>query len=200
MRYSLLLVCIVVPMLAACQSVSSRKAYDMYDYSAQGALNLDIARIEFVEEYISPFGPPHVEHKFPIKPAQGIMGLVGDQMHPTGSVGVLRATIIDASVVEDPLPESSIFDLDKSRYTGRLEVLFEIYKPGHMLPRAKFTAFAKRTETITDNISLQSRESFYYDLTKRMLDELRVEIDKSSRKYFTLYVFAASGLYPDPYQ
>lgn len=182
----------VIP--AACSSNAiTTPTYPAYSFSSSGVFNINVAQIEFSEEYVSPYGPPNVEHTFPIKPAKAIVGLINDRFRPISTSGVLRVHIIDASVIEERLPQTEgirgVFTNDQAaRYKGSIKIILEIEEPGHYLPRATFTTYASRSDTVSEYISYYDRQKFFYDFTYQMLNQINDQISKNIPHDFQAYI------------
>lgn len=186
-------------MIASCQSVpTSKYHYPAYNFSDQKAYKLDVADVVFVDAYRPPFTPPNVEHQFPVKPYIAVKDMIKDRVRAVGKEGMLRVTVVDASVVEEKLPLTpglaGIFVDDQSeRYKGRMEVMFEVIKPGSPVARAKFSVHVARSGSVPKRASLIERNNYFYDFTLEMLKDTNPEIDAAINQYFTPYLADDEG-------
>lgn len=188
--------CVIISTLfifSACQNTPSTPRYLPYTIGKSEPVNLNVSEISFIDEYQPPFVPPNVEHTFPIKPYDAIHKLVEDRIHTTPHASaILKVTILDSSVIEKNLKTTpgirGVFTNDQSeKYQGSIDVLFEIYERGFLLPRAKFTVQLSRSGTIDERASYKDRQDFFYDLTKGMIEQLNSQMSVAIERYFVDY-------------
>lgn len=184
--------------LTACETTPHSPRYLPYTIGASEPIYLNVARIEFIDQFKPSFVPPHVEHTFPIKPYDAMHKLVEDRIQVTPmSTSMLKVTIIDAGVEEESLQtkhgvEGMLTDDQSERYKGRMEALFEIYETGFLLPRAKFNVRLDRSGTINERATYKERQDFFYDFTKGMVTQLNTQMEESIRRYFVDYMGSSS--------
>lgn len=188
-----LMVLAIVLLPMGCTTPTTSQTFPPYSFSSSGIIKLNVADIQFSEEYTSPFGPPNVEHKFPIKPMEAVKGLVNDRFRAVGTVGTLRVRITDASVTEEKLQETpgvrGVFTADQSeRYSGAIRIVMEIEEPGHYLPRSTFTSYAKRSGTVSEYMTYNDRQKYFYDFTYQLLNQLNQEISRNIAQDFQRYI------------
>ncbi len=158
------------------------------DFSHLTPIVLDVAAVEFVNAYRGPLKAPNVEHEFPVPPSQAAERWVRDRLKAAGAAGRAVATLSEASVIEVPLERTAglmgLFVTDQAeRYDGRLRLEIEVLD-GSGRQRAFVTATATRSTSLEENVSLNQREAFYLDLTKALIKDLDVEMERQISRYF----------------
>ena len=59
----------VAVMVAACETNSVQPHYPMITFSHLAPVNLDVAAVEYVDQYVPPQDAPNVDHLFPVPPS-----------------------------------------------------------------------------------------------------------------------------------
>lgn len=134
--------------------------------------------IEVVEMYRPPLSRPNVEHLYRLAPSQIARAWVRDRLRLSGSGGQVKVTIVDASVVEQQLPERtgfmSFFTDDPDRkLVARLEVRIDYEGDNGKVASASAVATAART--IMEGASINEAEEIYF----KMLQDLARELDRT---------------------
>ncbi len=156
---------------------------------------LDVANIDFVEEYKSPMHEPFVEHLLPITPAEATRQWVKDRVRSVGLNHTMQVIIKDARVVASELPQqdgiTGYFSADATRkYDARLEIELRIYNQGAMSD-ASVTVVATQSNTISQKATLQERKLAFARMTVQLMDSANAELEKQIFKYFPRYIMYA---------
>lgn len=180
--------------VTGCETAPQAPRYLPFTIGKSQPVYLNVSGIEFIDQYKPPFVSPNVEHTFPIKTYDAIHKLVEDRLQPNRDASAqLKVTILDASVVEESLDRTpgikGVFTNDQSdRYRGKMEVQFEIYEAGFLLPRAKYHVRVERSGTIDERASYQDRQDFFYTFTQGMIEQLNQQMQEGLNKYFIDYI------------
>ena len=150
--------------------------YRDMEFSHLGTYSIDVGTLEFLESYESPLTEPHVEHLVPLSPSSAVRKWATHVFRPVGNQGMLRITIIDASIIGEALSVDqdfkSLFTTEQAgRYTARLDVIIDILDERH-ISRAYATGKAETTVTVSEDASLAERDAIMSDLTGRLLKTL----------------------------
>ncbi len=153
-------------LLTACESPLKEISYPELRFSHLPVIELDVARIEIVEQYRSPLKAPNVEHELPLAPAKAMRNWATDRLRAVGKSGQAKFIIVDASVTVELLPKKkglkAAFTLDQAaRYDTRLEARLEIETAGG-LGKGYATATVTRQRTTPEGASLNSRDDALY--------------------------------------
>lgn len=156
------------------------------------AINFNVAKIEVVEAYKSPFTAPNIEHLMPLSPADAMHLWIKDRIHSVGNEKLLQITIIDAPVTETKLPKTQgikgLFTIDQDKkYDARLEVEMRIYGDG-ALSEADASVSVTRSITIPENASVNSRKAAYTQMIHDLMETLNAKLDKNIHEYMNNYV------------
>ncbi|ACI99853.1 hypothetical protein [Rhodospirillum centenum] len=154
-------------------------------FAEKGAITLDVAEIEVVNEYVPPLKEPNVEHLLPVTPADTVRLWVQDRLKAGGGSGRARVVIRDASVVEAELERTTgirgWFTKDQSeRYEGKLAVEVLVERPAQGFSGAASVAVARST-TVAEDVSLAEREKAMLDLVRAMAADLDAQLDAAIR-------------------
>ena len=180
----------VTTIVAACQPPPSYES-EPFSFAALPPLVFDLGGIEVVERG----SPPHasdVDHLFSTPPAVAARLWAEDRLRTSGSVGLLRVTIEDASARITPLKTNTdlkgLFTEEQAeRLDLRLRVTIEaIDESGQVNGSA--TADARRSRTLLEGITLAERERTYDEVVKALLHDYNASQEKAIRQYLGLYL------------
>ena len=178
--------------LAACETVPPRPQFPELTFDHLPKINLDVARIEIVRTYRAPGAKPNVEHLFPAEPAAMAERWARQRLRAVGAGGSVRATVVNAAVIEVPLPRTTglqgAFTTDQSeRYEGVLEMKIELTAAGGRA-RAQVTARTELSLTVPENITLDKREKLWFRMTEEMANQLNTLLEREIKKHFKAYL------------
>ncbi len=154
---------------------------------------LDVANIEFVEEYKSPMRSPYVEHLIPYSPSEAMHIWVKDRLRTVGLDKTLQVIIKDASVIATELPKPDgitgfFTDSQDWRYDAKLDVEMRIYGEGAM-SEASIDVSATQSTTISEKASaLPSAKPFSASMIADLMESANAELEKNMFKYFSKYI------------
>jgi hypothetical protein len=174
---------------AGCQSTNVSPNFPPISFAAKEVYMVDVAAIEVVEQYKSPFKEPNVEHIFPVPPASAVKTWSVERLAAKGSDKLLKVVIEDASVVRVPLKTNEgvegFFTADQTeRYDAKLKVALRIYNNQQATAESEVNVAVNRSRSVKEGISLAEKELFYHNLTKDLLNDFDREIDNQLPKYF----------------
>lgn len=158
---------------------------------------LNVANIEFVDEYRSPEQPPFVEHLLPISPAEAMKIWVRDRIRPVGLDNTLQIIIRDARVVgievaaqQEDMVSKYFTGPPNKRYDARLEVEMRIYNSG-AISDASITVVATQSSTIPKDASLNERKMAFMNILYMLMESTNAELEKQIFHYFPRYIIYA---------
>lgn len=187
-----LLALLFAGLLAACESQVARPQFAEFTYGHLPPINLDVARVEFVDQYRPPLAEPHVEHLFPVSPAAAVERWVSDRIRPMGVQRTLRVYLQDASAVAKPLPsvggiEAWLTTEQTEEVAGHIAVRAEVVGEGGAV-LAYTTADVDRSRTLPEDLTLNERDQLYFELTEAMMNDLDAVFERNIRTYLADYV------------
>lgn len=177
---------------AGCETTLPPRSFPDLRYTHLPPIRLDAVRVDVVQQYQSPGKAPHVEHEFPVRPAEVAERWARDRLQAAGVNNIVRATIVDGAVVEVPLQRSTgvrgAFTTDQSeRYDGALELRIEMIGPdGRQL--AMVSSRATRSRSVPENITLAERERVWFRLTESMMNDLNLALEQQIREHFARWL------------
>lgn len=160
-------------------------------YAHLGPIRLDVAGIEIVDAYLPPLREPHVEHEFPVSPAEALLRWAQDRLVAAGRERRARFVIRDAAVREVRLPRKkglrALLTTDQSeRYDGRVAVALEI-RSGRNFRDAIVEAVAERSRSVPEDASVEERERVFLQITEDLVASLNGEIEKQIAAHLAAY-------------
>ena len=175
---------------AGCASPAPAPAPQL-GYAHLGPIRLDVAGIEIVDAYLPPLREPHVEHQFPVSPAEALLQWAQDRLVAAGRERRARFVIRDAAVREVRLPRKKglrgLFTTDQSeRYDGRVAVALEI-RSGRNFRDAIVEAVAERSRTVPEDATVEERERVFLHITEDLVASLNGEIEKQIAAHLAPY-------------
>ncbi len=187
--FRLILCFLLVATSIGCETNLPPRKYPDLRYTHLPPIRLDAVRVDVVQKYAPATGKSHVEQEFPVPPATVAANWARDRLQAAGVGNIVRATIVDAGVVEVPLPRTTgvkgALTTDQSeRYDGTLEIMIEIVGPtGRQL--AMVSSKATRSRTVPENITLADRETVWFRMTEAMMNDLNLSLERQIREHFT---------------
>ena len=185
----ILLVALVV---AACTPPPQSREFPRITFAHLPQIALGVGRVEVRNDYLSPVAAPYVEHRFPVSPAAAILDWGRQRIRPAGGDGVARITLRRASVVEVPLARTGgvagLFRIDQSeRYDAVVDVKLEIVDPDGRV-RAAVESVAKRSRTVSENVSAHGREEVWFEMTEALMRDLDRSLEAQIREHLEAWL------------
>lgn len=191
LRATAIAVALALP-VAACETPVPAPVFAQLTYAHLGAINLDVAKVEVVDQYVPPLKHPNVEHEFPITPAAAARRWAADRIKAVGLGRTARVLVRSAAVRVKPLAKSQglrgLFTAEESeRYDGELAMTIEI-RSERGFREAFAEARATRSRTVLENISLNQRTQVYFEMTEGLMIDLNAELEKNIRRHLARFV------------
>jgi hypothetical protein len=174
-----------VGLAAACQPVKP-PGFQPISFADKPTISLDVGRVDVVRQYVPPGKAPNVEHLFPVDLMVSAERWARDRLRPVGVGGLARVIIKEASVTEVQLPRTTgirgALTTDQSeRYDGVMELEVEVvHNDGR---RGSVASRTNRSRTVPENVSLQERETVWYQMTETMMRELDSALERQMRDH-----------------
>ncbi len=175
----------VVFLLTGCATEVQKPGFSQISFAHLQPISLNVARIEVENRYVSPATRPNVEHEFPVSPAAVASNWGRDRLRAVGQSGVARVVVRRASVVEVPLKRTTgvtgAFTRDQSeRYDAIIDMMVELRDTdGNVRVTAESTA--KRSRSVSENVSLIEREKIWFEMTETMMSDLNTALENQVR-------------------
>ena len=183
---------IALLVLAACQAPVLPPPIPELTYGHLEPINLDVGRIEIVEQYVPPLKAPNVEHTFPTPPATAMRQWAKDRLRAVGEIRTARLVIKNASAIETKLEITGglrgAFTKDQSeRYDVTLDVVLEV-RGEDGVAVAFANAVVTRSKTVTEGLSLDERARVFHEMTLSLMDEVNSKLEKNIRQFLVQYL------------
>lgn len=175
----------VVFLLTGCATEVQKPGFSQISFAHLQPISLNVARIEVENRYVSPATRPNVEHEFPVSPAAVASNWGRDRLRAVGQSGVARVVVRRASVVEVSLKRTTgvtgAFTRDQSeRYDAIIDMMVELRDAdGNVRVTAESTA--KRSRSVSENVSLIEREKIWFEMTETMMSDLNTALENQVR-------------------
>ena len=179
--------------LAACESTPPpRPTFADIHFTERPPMRIDAAAVDIERQFRPTLRPPNVEHLFPVSPERAMENWARDRLQATGTSRRVRVRIVDASVREVELPRTGgmrgAFTTDQAqRYDATVEMSVDIMGDRGFAERS-VTAKAARSRSVPENITPNDREMAWYQLTKELMADLDVELERQIRSNFGFLV------------
>ncbi len=152
-------------------------------------IRFNATEVQFVDNYRPTLAPPNVEHQYPQTPAAAVRDWARARIAAAGTAGIVRVTVVEASVVEVRLPTREgvggmFFNEENIRYDGAIEVTIDfIPRAGTTAGPSQARARAVRTQTMLESSTLNQRSTVYFNLLRGMMDDLDQQLAAAIRQY-----------------
>jgi hypothetical protein len=182
-----LLLCLVLPAMAACSSPAEQPPLPELTYNALPPLRLDVAQIQIVQSYQPPEKAPNVDHLFPQQPAKVAGRWAQDRLQAVGQGGQGVFTILDASAIDVKLPRSqglsSLTTVDQTdRYDLTITVRLQVTSADG-LRNGQVQASASRSQSISEKTTPDERTVVWYQITQETMNDLNVKLENEIRSH-----------------
>ena len=183
----------VLAAVAACNTAPPRPTYPDIRFTTQPPIRLAVSSVDVRSEYKPTFQSPHVEHLFPVPPAQAAENWAHDRLQAGGGGARARFTIQDASVIETELKKKTegitgAFKKEPTeRYDATLRGMLEIVDERGFALRT-VTVKVVRSQSVIEGITPNERDQTWYDMTKALMgdfdQQMSAEISANLGGYF----------------
>ena len=178
--------------LAACEVPAPSARYPEITFAHLEPIKLDVARVEFVQEYVPPLAPPNVEHLFPVLPSAVARRWSDDRIEAAGIARHARVVLVDAAVTETALDirrgvRGLFWNEQSARYDAAVEVRIDILDDGgETLGQVRATA--RRSRTVPEDITLNQRDQVWFELTEALMTDLDAALESAIRRHLARFV------------
>ena len=178
--------------LFACSSPSLQKTSLSLHFNESPPYLVDVAAIEVINRYRSPFNDPYVEHLSPVTPADAVRAWVDQRFRPVGGEGVLLVTITDASIEGRSLDTNKDFKAlfiseQGAKLIGTLSVTLEVLNEQNV-SLGSIVAYASASRTLAEDASLTDRDYAMFYLTQALLEAFDFEASQQLDQHFSLFL------------
>ena len=187
----LLFIFVLFVPLAGCDTPNLENSLPELTFKHQSIIQLDVERIQIINEFKMPFRSPNVEHLVPISPGASAERWASDILRPIGQSGIAQFVITNGSVIREDLKIQKgikgIFSIDQSkRFKATVNVRLEIFKDqGKSIARAS----ASRSQTLREDASPNLQSRLWYNLVERLMEsfdrEMRHQINTHLKPYIS---------------
>ncbi|MEE2694575.1 MAG: hypothetical protein VX884_03735 [Pseudomonadota bacterium] len=179
-------------LLSACSSPPLKKASLSLHFNGSPPYLVDVAAVEVISRYRSPFNDPYIEHLSPVTPAEAARAWVGQRFRPVGEEGTLLVTITDASIEGRSLDTNKDFKAlfvseQGAKLIGTLAVTLEILNEQNA-SLGSVVAYASASRTLAEDASLTDRDYALFYLTQALLEAFDFEASRQLDQHFNLFL------------
>ena len=183
---------VVAVMVAACETAAVQPHYPMITFSHLAPVKLDVAAVDYVDQYVPPQAAPNVDHLYPVPPSTVAKRWAQDRLLATGVTRRARVVLITAWVTETPLGKTKgltgTFTVDQaSRYDATVEMRVEIVTDAGVV-EGRATAAATRSQTVPEDITLNERDLIWFEMTEALMRDLDGELTRNVRLYLKRWI------------
>ena len=176
--------------IAGCDTPNLENSLPELTFKHQKIIQLDVERIEIINEFKMPFKFPNVEHLVPISPGASAERWASDILRPIGKSGIAQFVITNGSVIREDLKiqkgVKGIFSLEHSkRFEANVNVRLEIFKDQK---KSVARASASRSQTLREDASPNLQSRLWYNLVERLMESFNREIRNQINTHLRLFV------------
>ena len=176
--------------VAGCAMDMAEERHAPIVFTETAPLQIDVSRIEVIEQFKPPLTAPHVEHLAPVPPAHALRNWARDRMVAKGTGGVAKFTIVDASVTQEALKKKSgLRGLVTSDQEARLKVMLKARVDVDAPTGQGFAeASAVRSRTVPEDMTIAERDEVLHGLIAAAAKDLDQELEKSVRRHLGAFL------------
>jgi hypothetical protein len=189
MRFLLL----VLLFVTACAEETPMPRYTEFHFTEQQPYSIDVAKIEFVDNYAVSFDYPNVGHLSPIPLAATIRNWQQERLQSTGHTRNLRFVLQNASIVEEPLDSKNIV------YRAVLNVMMEIYggesgsdntiNDGTDIETADMKVDITHSVVVPKSATLEEKSNAIYALVRDTIRQFDQKVAENIIQYLGKFVY-----------
>ena len=183
---------VLAVIVAACETTTVQPHYPTITFSHLAPVNLDVAAVEYVDQYVPPQKAPNVDHLFPVPPSIVAKRWAQDRLLATGVTRRARVVLVTASVTETPLAKTTgltgAFTIDQvARYDATAEMRVEIVTDAGVV-EGRASAIATRSQTVPEDITLNQRDQIWFEMTEALMRDLDGQLANSMKLYLGRWI------------
>jgi hypothetical protein len=178
--------------LSACELHPPTSDFPELTYGHLAPLRFDVAAIEVEQAYQPLSEPPNVELLFPVRPGNAAANWGRDRLQAVGTTRRLRFIVREAPVIETALETKggltgAMTTEQSERYEAKLVVEIEIADDSG---RKEASAMARvvRSITVAEDATLHERETTWYGLTQKLMNDMNVQLEDTLQRVFYRYL------------
>ena len=176
--------------LGGCDTPNLENSLPELTFKHQNIIQLDVERIEIINEFKMPFKFPNVEHLVPISPGASAERWASDILRPTGKSGIAQFVITNGSVIREDLKIQKgikgIFSLDQSkRFQANVNVRLEIFKDQK---KSVAQASASRSQTLREDASPNLQSRLWYNLVERLMESFNRQMRNQINTHLRIFI------------
>ena len=188
-RKRLFIFVLLIP-LAGCDTPNLENSLPELTFKHQNVIQLDVERIEIINEFKMPFKFPNVEHLVPISPGASAERWASDILRPIGKSGIAQFVITNGSVIQEDLKIQKgikgVFLLDHSkRFEANVNVRLEIFKDQK---KSVAQASASRSQTLREDASPNLQSRLWYNLVERLMESFNRQMRNQINTHLRIFV------------
>jgi hypothetical protein len=188
-RKRLFIFVLLIP-LAGCDTPNLENSLPELTFKHQNIIQLDVERIEIINEFKMPFKFPNVEHLVPISPGASAERWASDILRPIGKSGIAQFVITNGSVIREDLKIQKgikgIFSLDQSkRFQANVNVRLEIFKDQK---KSVAQASASRSQTLREDASPNLQSRLWYNLVERLMESFNRQMRNQINTHLRIFI------------
>jgi hypothetical protein len=148
---------------------SDQAKYEPLAFDYLNHINLNVADIEVQNNFTPRGNSRHVEQRAPVRPVDALRRMATDRLLAGGTTGRAVFVIDDASIIQSG-----------NIYTASFAIHLDVYGEGGD-KRATVTARVQGSRPVSDDDEDSVRADLYA-LTRKMMDDMNVELEYQARR------------------
>jgi hypothetical protein len=179
-------------LVAGCQTAPPKQTFPALTYAHKGTIIFNVGKVDVVSSYVAPLKEPNVEHLAPIPPEQAMMQWGHDRLRAGGGPGVVRLRVIDAKIVDVPLPlEGGIrgaFTRQQSdKYVATVAAEIQVLDDRGNV-HGSVRATTERSRTVAEGTPPAERDKVLFALTEASMNDMDAGLEKAVREHLAGFV------------
>lgn len=181
------------PVIAACASEPPRLTFPQLTYINLPPITFDAQGVEINNEVQPGPSPPHIENSIPVSPAWAAERWARDRLRVNGAggrrvrVAIKSGSVIQANLARQTGIATTFTNQQSQRYDAEVEVWVEMLDDrGFRIGFA--SGAAKRSTSIPEDATLNTRDQTLYNLVKGLTDDLNTELDRNIKQFMPTFM------------
>ena len=163
--------------------------YNETRFTNSTPIELKVNKVDVISEFTPSFTRPNVEHLFPVSIEKTAKLWGQDRLKAAdfSSPQIAEVIIKDASVTEELVQGSQIFEQDKIKYSARLLVSVKVSNP-ETSSHASTDVEAWRSLTIPANTDIATKEEYWDSMVKKLFNDFNERMTANIHQYLNAFV------------
>ena len=173
--------------VGGCQTAPPKQTFPALTYAHKGPIVFNVGKADVVSSYVAPLKAPNVDHLAPVPPDQAMMQWGRDRLQASGGPGLVRLRVMDARIVDVPLPleggvRGALTRQQSDKYVETIVAEIQVLDERGNI-RGSVRANTERSRTVAEGTPPAERDKVLFELTEASMNDMDQNLEKAVREH-----------------